>query len=137
MDIVQSLMGEISLGQAVANTPLAAEMDSLKDELTKEQENAALSAKQKGQKPRHCIPCMLLLFSHNQSVNAQRAKKTAEGMIELPRTLITNEYQPSHCDFINLRPIVLKDLLVETVHSDCYIVFQEARPKSFLWNSMT
>ena len=124
MDIVQSLMGDISLGQAVTNTPLATEMDSLKDELTKEQENATLSAKQKGRKPHHRIPRMLLLFSHNQSVNAQRAKKTAEGMTKLRRTLITNEYRPSHCDFINLRPIVLKDLLVETVHSDCYIVLR-------------
>ena len=124
MDIVQRLMGEISLDQAAANAPLATEMDSLKDELVRERKNAALSAKQKGQKPHHRIPRMVLLFSHYQSVNAQRAKKTDDGMIELPRTLITNEYRPSHCDFIDLRPIVLKDLLVETVHSDCHIVLR-------------
>ena len=101
MDIVQRLMREMS--PRPTNAPLTTEMDSLKDELKREQKNAALSAKRKGQKPHRRIPRMVLLFSHYQSVDAQRGKKTAKGMIELSRTLITNEYRPSYCDIMDLR----------------------------------
>jgi hypothetical protein len=93
MDVVQRLVGEMSFEPAT-NARQTTTLDSLKEGLIREQNNAALK------------------------------KDNGEGMILLSRTLITNEYRPSNCDFIDLLPVTLKDLLVETVHSDCYMVLR-------------
>lgn len=124
MDMIQNTMRQLSLGQDAAGARPMTTLDSLKEDLLKEQNNAALSAKQKGQKPHHRIPRMVLLFNHYQLMDAQREAKIGEGRIWFPRTLVTNEYRPSNRNFIDLKPITVKDLFVETVHSDYYIVLR-------------
>jgi hypothetical protein len=64
MDVIQRLVGEMSFEPAT-NARQTTTLDSLKEGLIREQKNAALSAKQKGQRPHHRIPRMVLLFSHD------------------------------------------------------------------------
>jgi hypothetical protein len=105
-------------------------MDSLEEALRREQENAAISARQKGHRPSHRRPRMMLLLSHYRAIaETQRQKaNAAEGMAWVSQTFITNEYQPSYRNFTDLRRITIKDLLVETVHSDSYLVLRCVSP---------
>jgi hypothetical protein len=101
---------------------LLSQENSMKEELRMQKKNVAKSAKEKGKKPSHRIPAMVLLFNHLQSLEEQRYMGSAAKFFR--QTLISNEYPPSQRRFDELRAITLHDLRVEIVHKDAYIVLR-------------
>lgn len=91
-------------------------------EMQRQQQNVAQSAKEKGKKPSHRIPAMILLSNHWQSLEMKRRMSNTNDLFH--QTLITKEYPPSYRSFDELRVVQLNDLLVETVHEDAYIVLR-------------
>lgn len=123
MDSLERLIRDTVLDLSPQGAIGSMTAESLESELKREQQNVARSEKQKGRRPQHRIPRMQLIFSQQQAI-MEMQRKVPNGHLWVHRTIITNEYPPSGKDFKDLRPIDLKGLLVETVHSENYIVLR-------------
>ena len=122
---MEALVEMIKAASLRADILSMAEHSTAEDMLLKlmrvEMENVEKSKKQKGKKPEHRTPAMLLVFAQSQAREETQAMKLSGRALTL-KTIISNEYPPSRLPFDKLRPIRLRDLLVETVHADCYLV---------------
>lgn len=122
MEAIWDIIEGLSLVNSTNQRLPSSQLDSMEYEMQRQQENVAQSAKEKGKKPSHRIPAMILLFTHYQSLEAQCSMRSTPNLFH--QTLISNEYPPSQRSFDELRAITLHDLLVEIVHEDTYIVLR-------------
>ena len=99
----------------------------LRNELQNELKNIEESKKQKGGKPRSRASRFMLLATQARAFDKQSNRQVCE--YQFRRTVITREYPPSPNAFAGLKPILLEDLLVETIHSENYIVLKYNPPR--------
>ena len=124
------------LEAAMARMALINQDASLEQELRYELQDALNnieeSKRQKGRKTRSKASRSMLLADQYQAFDVQSMVRASK--YRLRRTFIACEYPPSPHAFADLKPILLDDLLVETVHSENYIVLKYALP-SFKMNA--
>lgn len=121
MEAIEDGLENLSLLNRTIQRRLCFQLGSMESEMRMQIENVARSAKEKGKKPSHRVPPLILLLSFHHSMETWKYTQSAA---LFHQTLISNEYEPSQRNFDELRLIGLQDLLVETVHSAAYIVLR-------------